>query len=169
MKKTAYRIKRLTEEAEAARVVDFFLSDASFDDTRHTPGELVHFRTNPFKALQGEYCFWIAQNEQGDIVGVNSLLPNEQQTGGYYWDYVVVHRACRQSGIAAGLIDEMLAFLQKARARYVITYTCDLEAYDPIRKLFERRGFVQIGRCPDYYFDGEDRLIYYLKLTESGV
>jgi hypothetical protein len=39
-----------------------------------------------------------------------------------------------------------------------------LRYYEPIRRLFEKLGFELIGRCPHYYFEGEDRLIYYLKL-----
>lgn len=160
-----FTIRTIQSEEDAKRVVEFFLSEQSFDDMRHTPGELEHFNNNPYKALQGEHFYWLAENEAGDIVGVNSATENEQKTGGFLWDYVVVHQSYRNDGIASALIDRMINHLLEKKARYVITYTCDLPEYGTIRRMFERNGFAQIGRCPDYYYDHEDRLIYYRKLS----
>jgi GNAT superfamily N-acetyltransferase len=132
---------------------------------RFTPGELVHFHTNPHKALAGEYVYHFVRNESGDIIGVSSFMENEQQTGGYSWDYFVVHRAYRNQGIATLFFESMMNVLLSVKARYVVTYTCDLDCYRPVRQLFERFGFEMAGRCPDYYFDGEGRIIYYRKLS----
>lgn len=153
-------IRRLNTSEEAARIVDFFFSPDSFDDTRHTPGEEEHFRTLPYQAIRGEAVFWYATDEHGAIIAVNCIAENEQRTGGYSWDYIVVHRAYRNSGIAASLIENMMAYLHEVHARYIVTYTCDLPPYETIQRLFVRHGFELVGRLPDYYYDGEDRLIY---------
>ncbi|MNZ62658.1 hypothetical protein D3C78_807860 [compost metagenome] len=92
-------------------------------------------------------------------------MENEQKTGGYSWDYLVVHHSCRKSGVAASLISSMFQHLEAIKARYLVTYTCDLPEYVRIRQLFDRNGFTLVGRCPDYYYEGEDRLIYYRKLV----
>jgi len=155
-----YRIKRLSTAEEAARIVAFFFSPDSFDDTRHTPGEEEHFKTLPYRAMRGESVFWYVTDEAGEVIGVNSIAENEQRTGGYSWDYIVVHRSHRGGGIAAALIENMMAYLQQIRARYVVTYTCDLPPYETIQRLFVKYGFRLAGRLPDYYYDGEDRLIY---------
>lgn len=159
------QIERLSQQADAEEVSHFLLSEHSFDDTRYTPGELRHFRELPVRALHGDCVFWYARNEEGRIIGINCIAENEQHTGGYSWDYIVVHRSYRKSGVAAGFIEEMFRYLKKQSARYLVTYTCDLPEYGPIQRLFRRNGFSLIGRCPDYYYDGEDRLIYYRKLV----
>ncbi|WP_274650214.1 GNAT family N-acetyltransferase [Paenibacillus humicola] len=164
MPQTFYRVEPLLTETDARAITDFFLSGDSFDDMNHTPGELSDFRLNPMRALSGRYVYRMVKNEAGDMIGVISFMENEQRTGGYYWDYIVVHKAYRGRGVGSLLIGEMLAELRSLGARYVVTYTCDLPVYAAIRALFERSGFSAVGRCPDYYFDGEDRLIYYLKL-----
>ena len=161
----SYRVCKVTTPEEAGRIVEFFFSPDSFDDTRHTPGEMEHFRALPYRALKGETVFWYVTDDQGDIIGVNSMAENEQRTGGYSWDYVVVHKAHRHSGIASALIEEMLQTLKRMQARYVVTYTCSLPAYKAIRRLFERYGFRRIGQLPNYYFEGEDRLIYYRQIS----
>jgi ribosomal protein S18 acetylase RimI-like enzyme len=160
-----FRIEQVTTTDEAERIVDFLLSDYSFDDTRYTPGELVHFRELPYKALRGELLFWYAEDQEGQIVGINCVAENEQQTGGFSWDYIVVHRHFRKTGVANSLIGQMFDYMQAMNARYIVTYTCDLPEYTRIRQLFERSGFSLVGRCPDYYYEGEDRLIYYRKLV----
>lgn len=160
-----YRVRRVSTSEEAGKIVDFFFSPDSFDDIRHTPGEIEHFRSLPYRALQGNAVFWYAADEEGRIIGVNSVAENEQMTGGYSWDYIVVHKRYRNAGLASALIEEMLRDMRRAQARYLITYTCSLPEYGTIRRLFERYGFREIGSLPDYYFDGEDRLIYYRKLT----
>lgn len=66
---------------------------------------------------------------------------------------------------AAALMAEMFGALEQLRARYLVAYTCDLPSYRRIQELFTQSGFSLIGRCPDYYYEGEDRLIYYLKLV----
>ncbi len=37
-------VHELATEKDALRITDFYLSSESFDDQRHTPGELEHFR-----------------------------------------------------------------------------------------------------------------------------
>lgn len=160
-----YRIERLSTMEDAKRIVDFLLSGFSFDDTRYTPGELVHFHELPYRALKEEIYFWYVENEQGTIVGINCVAENEQKTGGFSWDYLVVHHDYRKLGVAAKLIEQMYSFLETKNARYLVTNTCDLPEYTRIRQLFERDGFTLVGKFPDYYYEGEDRLIYYRKLV----
>ncbi|TYP79660.1 GNAT family N-acetyltransferase [Paenibacillus methanolicus] len=164
MSKDRYQVQSLGTKEDAANITAFFLSDRSFDDTRHTPGEIEHFRNNPLRALDGDYIYRYVGCEKDGIIGVNSFMENEQRTGGYYWDYIVVHKSYRKDGIGSLLIEDMISLLRGRGARYIITYTCDLDSYLPIRRLFERHGFEVAGRMKDYYFEGEDRLVYYLKL-----
>ncbi|WP_219837871.1 N-acetyltransferase [Paenibacillus sp. R14(2021)] len=169
MRQTMYHVEPLLLEEDARLISKFFLSDVSFDDMNHTPGEIQHYETNPFKALVSDYSYRFVKNERNEMIGVIGYLQNEQQTGGYYLDYLVVHKAFRRHGIAALLLNDMIGVLEFQEARYVLTYTCDTELYAPVRRLFERTGFSLAGRCPDYYFEGEDRLIYSLKLGRHRV
>ncbi|SFS59975.1 N-acetyltransferase [Paenibacillus sp. BC26] len=165
IRQTIFQVQPLKLEEEARRISSFFLSDDSFDDVNHTPGEIQHYLTNPLNALTSDYEYRFVQNEQNEMIGVIGYLQNEQQTGGYYLDYLVVHKKYRNHGIASLLLTDMTEVLRSRAARYLLTYTCDTDIYKPVRRLFERQGFTLAGRCPDYYFEGEDRLIYSLKLN----
>ena len=164
MSRIMYRVKAVTNEEEARKVSDFFFSEHSFDDTNHTPGERQHFLYKPYEALEGNYQVRFVEDEGHNIIGVNSYVENEQLTRGYFWDYIAVHRQHRNKGIGGSFVREMMTYMKKMEARYMITYTCSLDQYAPIRHVFERLGFRLVGRWPDYYFEGEDRLVYHLKL-----
>lgn len=160
------QIKLLTTEEEARRVSEFFLSDRSFDDTNHTPGEQEHFQKAPRESLrQSNHFHWFAENEDGLIIGATSCRENEHQTGGYLWDYLAVHRDYRKLGIAARLYEVLEQHVTEAGARFILTYTCSLPEYGPIQNMFRQRGFELIGTYPDYYYDGENRLAYFKRLT----
>lgn len=59
----------------------------------------------------------------------------------------------------------MFSELRKEKARYLVVATCDLPEYQAIIKMFESYQFQLIGRYPDYYYEGEDRLVYYKRLV----
>jgi GNAT superfamily N-acetyltransferase len=164
--KPALQVKLSNSTGEAKRISEFFLSDVSFDDTRHTPGELEHFREAPLRSIGNpKRAHWYVENEAGDIVGVTSCHENEHQTDGYLWDYLVVHRDYRRHGIATQMFRELEWHVAALGARYILTYTCSLPEYLPVQQLFQKHGFKLIGQYPDYYYEGEDRLAYMKKIT----
>lgn len=165
---TDMSVRRVDSRAAADAVVAFLLSPEAFDDERPTPGEEEHFRTLPYMALEGKTVYWYATDGTGAVVAAAGIAENEQRTGGFTWDYLVVRRDYRRGGIAMKLVTAMLEYLRERQARYLVTYTCDLPVYAGVRRLFERLGFTLAGRLPDYYFDGEDRLVYYLALRSAG-
>lgn len=155
----------LDSAGAAGRISEFFLSDASFDDTRHTPGELQHFRDAPLLSVGNpKHSHWYVEDDSCSIIGVASCRENEHQTDGYLWDYLVVHRSYRRHGIATLLFEALERHVAGLGGRYILTYTCSLPEYGPVQQLFRKQGFRLIGQYPDYYYDGEDRLAYVKKL-----
>ncbi|WP_164821407.1 GNAT family N-acetyltransferase [Paenibacillus koleovorans] len=155
---------------EMARISSFFLSPESFDDTHHTPGEIEHFQKRPLQSLEDEHSYyWYVQDEAGGVIAVISFLQNDHRTGGYILEYVVVHREYRKAGLASQILDDMIQFISSIKGRYIETFTCDLEEYASIRRLFDRKGFARVGVQPDYYFPGEGKLLYYKMLQPPQI
>jgi GNAT superfamily N-acetyltransferase len=162
-----YDVRELSTEFDAKRITAFFLSAVSFDDQRHTPGEVRHFQLNPLDSLhQRNHKHWFIENQRGDIIGVTSCRENEHQTGGFLWDYLVVHRNYRRMGIATHMFEALQAFAKAQEGRYILTYTCDLPEYLPVQRMFVERGFQLIGQYPGYYYEGESRLAFHKKLSD---
>lgn len=162
------KVIELSTEQDAQRITEFYLSAMSFDDQRHTPGELEHFCKAPLESLrQRNHRHWFVENEAGELIAVTSCKENEHQSGGFLWDYLAVHREYRRHGLAKILFRTLEDFVRSVQGRYLLTYTCDLPEYEPIQRMFRANGFELIGTYPNYYYDGEARLAFYKKL--SGV
>ncbi|NLY43298.1 MAG: GNAT family N-acetyltransferase [Clostridiaceae bacterium] len=160
-----YVIYMLETDYDAKRITDFLLSEYSFDDRNHTPGEIMQLKNNAIKSLgENNYFYWYAENKKGEIIAAHGVYENEQKTGGYEGDYLVVHKNYRNRGIASKMMDLMLEHLRINKARYLLVGTCDTDAYRAIRHLLEKKGFKQAGHYPHYYFEGEGKLVYYIKI-----
>lgn len=164
-KRAVWTVQRLDHDGDAARISDFLLSPDGFDDRRFTPGELEHLSNHPTDSLsRADYEYLFVSDSEGRVLGVVSFFENEQRSGGYNMDYLVVRKQARKLGIASLLIERMMELVRERGGRYIVTYTCDIEAYLPVKQLFTTHGFRLIGVYPDYYFQGEARLSYYRAL-----
>lgn len=156
-----YDIVLAKSEVEMQSIIDFFLSEASFDDRKFTPGELVELKRNPISSLnENNYFYWYAKDKTGKIIAALGVKENSQKTGGFRGDYCVVHRDFRKLGIAQEMHKMMFAHLQNRKARYLIIQTCDTPSYIHMVHLLEHNGFELVGHCPDYYYKNEGMLLY---------
>jgi len=74
---------------------------------------------------------------------------------------------CRRRGLARRLLDDSLERASAGGIRVVLLEV--RESNRAARKLYEQRGFVEVGRRPDYYDDPrEDALLLNLELARSA-
>jgi [ribosomal protein S18]-alanine N-acetyltransferase len=75
---------------------------------------------------------------------------------------VVVATAFLRRGIANTLLRELIQHAQKAAASAILLEV--RESNHPARRLYEKRGFREVGRRPSYYRDpAEDAILYTLR------
>jgi GNAT superfamily N-acetyltransferase len=160
-----HTVKTLKSRKDAKRITDFFLSEDAFDDRNFTKGEICQLKRLPFDSLKDPgFQFWYIEGSGNEIIGVISLRENEQRSGGYFIDYMAVHRHHRHRGIASQLIDVAIKHVHSLNGRYLQANTCDTSLYESARDLYDKKGFSQAGCLPDYYFKGEGMIIYYKKM-----
>ena len=70
-----------------------------------------------------------------------------------------------------GIGDALLKFSEEtvlaAAGRLLLIETSSLPAFDPVRRFYARRGYVECGRIPDFYAVGEAKVIYFKRLTRE--
>ena len=160
-----YLIKKLEKRKDVKKILEFLLSEDSFDDRNFTKGEIIQMKKLPnFMLKQPNFKFWYVENTYQQILGVISLRENEQKSAGYIIDYIAVHNKNRKRGIAQKLLNTAVECAKKMDGRYIQINTCNTLLYEDARKLFEKNGFSAIGYLPDYYFEGEGMIQYYKKI-----
>ena len=105
--------------------------------------------------LQNEYSLWLVEERDGvavAYVGSQSCPPEADVMN------VAVAPAFRRQGIGEGL---MVALMDALRDKGMESLTLEVRASNsPAIALYDRLGFTEVGRRPNYYTDpGEDALI----------
>lgn len=71
-----------------------------------------------------------------------------------------------------GIGDELLRFVEDhvraAGGRLLLIETSSLPALERTRHFYAKRGYTACGRVPDYYGDGDDKVIYAKRMAPRG-
>ncbi len=82
-----------------------------------------------------------------------------------YW--IAVSPRVQNGGIGTLLLLEVERRLARSGARLVIIETSSLPRYEATRAFYLRRGYEMVARVPDFYANGDDRLIYVKRIRTS--
>lgn len=91
--------------------------------------------------------------------------PLTQGTCDLYW--IAVAPDAHGQGVGTRLLQEVERRLARSGARLVIIETSSQPAYQPTRAFYERRGYLEVARVPDFYAPGDDRVIFARTLESS--
>ncbi|MBX6364027.1 MAG: GNAT family N-acetyltransferase [Gemmatimonadetes bacterium] len=96
----------------------------------------------------------------GDLLGYVCYGPTPCTLG--TWDLYWIAVAPEQHGRGTGtlLLSEVERRLALVDARLVILETSSQPAYEPTRRFYQARGYVEVARVPDFYAPGDDRVIF---------
>ncbi len=83
--------------------------------------------------------------------------PCTDGTWDIYWEAVT--RDQRGEGIGTALTKAAEAAIRKARGRLIIIETSSTPIYEKTRRFYLGRGYEIVGRVPDFYAPGDDKLI----------
>ena len=105
--------------------------------------------------LKNKLSLWLVAVEDGSVAGYIGSQTVMDETD---MMNVGVHPDFRRKGIAEALVTELVSQLQQQGSHCL---TLEVRASnEPARKLYDKLGFTQIGRRPNYYRNPkEDALI----------
>jgi ribosomal-protein-alanine N-acetyltransferase len=133
------------------------IEQASFSDPWTPEMFQVHLGGDPF-------IFAVAEDEQGTLLGFAVALVAADTAE--LFEIAVAHQA-RRRGVGQMLLKHVVA---RCYALGAATMTLEVrESNAPARALYERHGFVAVGRRTHYYRDPlEDGLLLWRRLTGEG-
>ena len=109
----------------------------------------------------------IGAERDGALVGWAAWgpVPCTRGTFDLYW--IVVDPGLQRAGVGRA----MLARMEQAmagRARQVVVETAGRAAYAATRAFYERQGYAQAARIPDYYAPGDDLVTFVKRLDRPA-
>jgi ribosomal protein S18 acetylase RimI-like enzyme len=84
--------------------------------------------------------------------------PCTAATWDLYW--IAVAPLAQRLGIGTLLLQEVERRLVQSDARLVLIETSSRPLYEPTRRFYARHGWTEVARVPDFYADGDDRVVF---------
>jgi ribosomal protein S18 acetylase RimI-like enzyme len=84
--------------------------------------------------------------------------PGTVATSDLYW--IVVDRTRQGSGIGSQLLSEVERLLTADGRRLVVVETSSRADYEPTRRFYKARGYIETATVPGYYAQDDDLVIY---------
>jgi ribosomal protein S18 acetylase RimI-like enzyme len=112
-----------------------------------------------FEAPGLDYTALGAFTPGGDLIGYVCYGPTPLTTGTWDLYWIAVAPDAQLGGVGTRLLQEVERRLSRQDARLVIIETSSQPLYEPTLAFYLRRGYDEVARVPDFYVDGDDRVI----------
>mgnify|MGYP003387039312 CR=1 FL=1 len=99
------------------------------------------------------------------ILGWVYFAPSFKSDG--VWDlwWIGVNPKFQGKGVGGKLLKFVEEKVKEANGRILIIETSHAEPLETARKVYLKRGYTNCGRIPDYYSDGDDKIIFAKSLS----
>lgn len=149
-------VRRLAA-ADRTAVADVIASDETFK-----PDEIAVALELVDASIAGSSDYEVRVADDGErVCGYICFgrTPMTERTYDLYW--VCVHARARGRGIARVLVEAMEAELRARGGGQIRVETSETDGYGAARKLYERLGYPEAARLPDFYAAGDALITYY--------
>ena len=102
----------------------------------------------------------------GNAVGWACFGPAPCTSGTFELYWLAVSPACRGRGVGRALLGPVEASVRSREGRRIVVETSSRSEYAPAHHFYQRHGYRKVSTVPDFYEDGDDKLIY--AKTTSG-
>ena len=142
-----------------SRITDFKVED------RAIAIELVDiYLDNP---AQEDYEFFLASDENGEIIGYICYGPTPLTDGTYDLYWIAVDPAFAGQGVGSMLMKQFEITVRDKNGRLIVIETSSDQEYELTRRFYVKNGYVVEEIIKDFYRPGEHRVTFVKNLSDS--
>jgi len=97
--------------------------------------------------------------------GWTYLAPDDHAAGVWNLWWLGVEPAAQGTGAATALLRSAEAHAREHGARLMIIETSSLDSQARARRFYARERYSAVGQVPDFYGTGDDKIIFFRRLT----
>jgi ribosomal protein S18 acetylase RimI-like enzyme len=113
---------------------------------------------------QKDYKIHCMVDGQDQPVGYICYGPTPMTEGTFDLYWIVVDPNFQGQGIGSKLLDFLEKVLKGMDGRMILAETSSIPEYEETQRFYLQKGFQEVGRVPDYYYPGNDRITYCKRL-----
>jgi ribosomal protein S18 acetylase RimI-like enzyme len=99
-------------------------------------------------------------DESGDIVGWSYFAPDQFAEGVWNVWWIGVQPSSHGTGAGKQLLRHVETKIASLGGRIVVIETSDSEEFARARKFYANEGYSECGRVPEFYGEGESKVIF---------
>jgi ribosomal protein S18 acetylase RimI-like enzyme len=111
------------------------------------------------KPQDSGYRFLVAESS-GRTVGYSCFGEAPCTVGTYDLYWIAVDPALQGKGVGAALLRATEEAVRSAGGRMILVETASKPSYAATRAFYERNGYREVARVPDFYAPGDDKVVY---------
>ena len=92
--------------------------------------------------------------------------PMTENTFDLYW--IAVAPEFQRKGIGSRLLEVLEGKVRTLGGRMILADTSSIAAYEKTREFYQKTGFREVARIPDYYSSRNDRITYCKRIKVEG-
>jgi len=113
---------------------------------------------------QKDYQIVCATNDQDGLLGYICYGPIPMTVGGFDLYWIVVDPVAQGRRVGSELLSYMEEEARRSKGRMILADTSSIPSYEKAQAFYLKRGFQEVARIADYYWEGNDRITYCKKL-----
>lgn len=116
---------------------------------------------------QQDYQIVVIEDQSGKVTGYMTYGPTPLTEGTWDLYWIAVSPEVQGQGYGQLLVRYLENEVKKKGGRLVMIETSSQPKYLPTRKFYEKLGYREMARIPDFYRPGDDRVIFGKHLGEK--
>ncbi len=156
------RIRPLISE-DRERLRQILISTGVFtDDEIGVALELIDLVLG--KEDQNDYRIVCAVTDQDQAMGYICYGPAPMAQGVFDLYWIAVHPQSQGQKIGSMLLTYLEEEVKRLEGRMILVDTSSIPSYEKAQRFYLKKGFQEVARIADYYWEGNDRITYCKRL-----
>jgi ribosomal protein S18 acetylase RimI-like enzyme len=114
---------------------------------------------------QKDYDVVVIESDEHEVAGYLTWGGTPMAVGTYDLYWMAVSPRHQGHGYGRALVAWLEARVRELGGRLIIIETSSMPKYEPTRRFYLGLDYKEIARIPDYYQDGDDRVIYVKRMV----
>jgi len=115
--------------------------------------------------IQKDYQIYCMVDDQDQVIGYICYGSTPMALGTFDLYWIAVDPDFQEQGVGSKLLSFLEELVRAEGGRLILADTSTIPHYEKTLKFYIKNGFQEVGRVPDYYHPGNDRITFCRRLT----
>jgi len=115
--------------------------------------------------IQKDYQIDCIVDDQDQAIGYICYGPTPMTQGTFDLYWIAVDPDFQEQGVGSKLLSFLEELVKAEGGRLILADASTIPHYEKTLKFYLKNGFQEVGRVPDYYHPGNDRITFCRRLT----